>query len=331
MNTHPSIALCLLLSAAFPAWATHESPAPPPKAVESKPAAQPAPEMTPTLRNEIDCLLALRASLAIRDIASSLGASFTREPFLAAYRTAILAGKECTAPDKTDCPLAYHMANEIYARFDHGDYQPQRLLDELEQRLKSDTFSDEEAHEELQQLQRRIWKQYRPILLGREATKEKNLLLMNAARPEVTTLPCGIQYETEPGSDTIRQINRCTRETGIAFYTRTTSETSFDRLPESVRNIADQLPAASSWTFYVPYEAEKAAADARRQAAEDLDARRIERLKELLPGRVEDYKPAKPAPRHDARERTPLLRIKVWKDDPQSPVQVKPDISGRDL
>lgn len=287
--------------------------------------------MTPALQNDIDRLLALRASLTIRDIAASLGTSFVREPFLAAYRTALLSGKECADPDATDCPLAYRMANEVHTRFDHGDFEPQRLLGELDARLKGADFSDEAAQRELGELQKRVWKQYRPILLGREVAKEKNLLMMNAARPEVTTLSCGIQYETEPGNDTIREINRCTRETGIAFYARTTSETSFDRLPESVRNIADQLPAASSWTFYVPCEAEKAAADARKQAAKDLDARRVERLKKLLPGRMDDYSPIEEQRPQATDECTPLLRIKVWKDDPRSPVRVKPDVSNRDL
>lgn len=290
---------------------------------KDKPA--PAPEMSPELRGDIERLLAMRFQRVVRNIADDLGNAFVRERFLAAFRAALLAGKECAEPEKTDCPLAARMANGAFEGFDQGDFDPAALLGELDRRLAQKEVREEE--EQIGKLSESVWKAYRPIRMSREEGKERALLRMNAARPEVTTLKNGIQYETEPGNGSIRDVNRCTRETGIAFYTRTTSEIDFKRLPASVRQIADELPAASSWTFYVPYEAEKAVRDAREQEAKDLDARRLERLQKLLPGRVKEYKPAE-EPRRESKERHPLLRIKVWKDDPKAPVQVKPDVTS---
>lgn len=294
---------------------------------DSKDKPAPALEMTPELRHDIERLLAMRFHRVVRDMSDDLGNAFVRERFLAAFRSVLLAGKECAEPEKTDCPFAARMANGAFQGFDQGDFDPAALLGELDRRLAQKEVQEEEEEEQIDKLAASVWKAYRPIRMSREEGKERALLRMNAARPEVTTLKNGIQYETEPGNDSIRDVNRCTRETGIAFYTRTTSEIDFNRLPESVRQIADELPAASSWTFYVSYEAEKAVRDAREQEAKDLDARRLERLQKLLPGRVKEYKPAEET-RRESGERHPLLRIKVWKDDPKAPVQVKPDVTS---
>lgn len=330
-TTH--IAFIALAAALGPCASAQNAPGSQKPALPASPAADnkdkpaPAPEMTPELRHDIERLLAMRFHRVVRNMADDLGNAFVRERFLAAFRAALLAGKECAEPEKTDCPLAARMANGAFQGFDQGDFDPAALLGELDRRLAQKEVQEEEEEEQIDKLAASVWKAYRPIRLSREESKERALLRMNAARPEVTTLKNGIQYETEPGNDSIRDVNRCTRETGIAFYTRTTSEIDFNRLPESVRQIADELPAASSWTFYVPYEAEKAVRDAREQEAKDLDARRLERLQKLLPGRVKEYKPAE-EPRRESGERHPLLRIKVWKDDPKAPVQVKPDVTS---
>lgn len=303
------------------------------EAAATVPATVPAAstEVPPDLASKIDRYLALRTGLTIRSLGQRLGNAFMQESFLAAFRQNLLAGKECPAPEQTPCPLACQMANEILVRFDLGDYNPQHILREITAELAKTDFSEENALEEMSELYRTVEEAYHPILEAREESKERDLLRMNAMRPEVKTLPGGIQYETEPGGDSIRSINRCTRETGIAFYVRTTSETSFDRLPESVRQIANELPAASSWTFYVPAEAEQAVRNARRQQAKDLDARRLAQLKKLLPGRLDHILPSDEPPTEETAERIRLLRLRVWKDDPRSPVRVKPDVYGRDL
>ena len=289
------------------------------------PATLHAQDMTPEIRQDIARLLTLQVLTHIGELQETLGAAFQKNLYITTYQSIVLSGKECPQPENTVCPAAAMLANKQLHRYG-GDFDGKTVMTSI--RTELDTYDTRQAsyQRELELTRKRLREQYLPILKARELTKEKNLLRMNATRPEVTVLPNGIQYEIEPGNQDIRDISRSTSETGITFYTRITRDMTFDALPESVRQIADQLPKASSWTFYIPYETEQAAEETGRKAAIDNTNRREERLQQLIPDHMLNTRPASaPETTEPSLERKPLLRLKVWKDTPEYPATVRPD------
>lgn len=289
------------------------------------PATIHAQDMTPEIRQDIARLLTLQVLTHISELQETLGAAFQKNLYVTTYRSIVLSGKECPQPETTACPAAAILANKQLHRYG-GDFGGKDLVTSIHTELDTYDLNQDSYQRELELIRKRLREHYLPILKQRELAKERQLLRMNATRPEVTVLPNGIQYEIEPGNQDIRDISRSTSETGITFYTRITRDMQFDALPESIRQIADQLPPASSWTFYIPYEAEQAAEETSRHAALDMAARRKERLQQLIPDHMQNSRPAPTAETADQpKKRPPLLRLKVWKDTPEYPATVRPD------
>ncbi len=291
----------------------------------SAPAALHAQDITTEIRQDISRLLTLQVLTHIGELQETLGNAFQKNLYVDTYRSIVLSGKECLQPEVTACPAAAILANKQLHRYG-GDFEGQDVIASIRTELDTYDLSRSTYQRELDLVRKRLREHYLPILKARELAKERRLLQINATRPEVTVLPNGIQYEIEPGNQDIRDISRATSETGITFYTRITRDVQFDALPESIRQIADQLPKASSWTFYIPCETEQAAEEAGRHAALDMAARRKERMQQLIPDHMQN---ARPAPDPDItpspKERNPLLRLKVWKDTPEYPATVRPD------
>lgn len=278
------------------------------------------------LRSDLSLWMAMQAEHAVRSASAWLGDAFSSTQFLDAYRQTLAGGKEIMNPQESACPAAVVLANSHLHRFD-GDYELQEVLTTLENRLKRPEPEEEKQRQEGEELYDKLRKTYRPLLEQREAAREEQLLRLNAARPEITVLPNGVQFEYEPGEADITEITRGTSETGIAFYSRVTNDTGFNQLPESVKQMADRLPRAASWTFYVPATAEQAVRDSRLRQEQKLKEQRQAKLQKLIPERIKSY------PRENAEEkavpapRRPLLKLKVWKDDPQNPLKVLPDVT----
>lgn len=279
-----------------------------------------------SLRSDIARWMAMQTEDAVRSTSAWLGSAFSSKQFLDVYRQILTSGKEIGNPGESACPAAAALANSHLHRFD-GDYDLQEVLTVLENYLKRPEPEEEARCKEWEDLYDKLQKTYRPLLEQRETAREEQLLRLNAARPEVTVLPNGVQFEYEPGEAGIREITRGTSETGIAFYSRITNDTSFDRLPESVKQMADRLPKAASWTFYIPVSAEQAVKDSLLQQEQKLKEQRQAKLQKLIPERIKSY------PRENVKEkaapssRRPLLKLKVWKDDPQHPLKVLPDVT----
>lgn len=278
------------------------------------------------LRSDLARWMAMQTENAVRSASAWLGDAFSSTQFLNAYRQTLAGGKEIRNPQESACPAAVVLANSHLHRFD-GDYELQEVLTTLENRLKRPEPEEEKQRKEGEELYDKLRKTYRPLLEQREAAREEQLLRLNAARPEITVLPNGVQFEYEPGEAAITEITRGTSETGIAFYSRVTNDTGFGQLPESVKQMADRLPRAASWTFYVPATAEQAVRDSRLRQEQKLKEQRQAKLQKLIPERIKSYprenveEKAVPAPRR------PLLKLKVWKDDPQNPLKVLPDVT----
>ena len=285
-----------------------------------------AQEAGPELRSDVARWMAMQTENAVRSTSAGLGEAFSASQFLNAYRQTLAGWKEIRNPRESACPAAVVLANSHLHRFD-GDYDLQEVFTVLENRLKRAEPEEEAQHREWKELNDRLRKTYRPLLEQRETAKEEQLLRLNAARPEVTVLPNGVQFEYEPGQAAITEITRGTSETGIAFYSRVTNDTNFNQLPESVKQMAARLPRAASWTFYIPASAEQAVKDSRLQQEQKLKEQRQKKLQKLIPERIKSYprenveEKAAPAPRR------PLLKLKVWKDDPRNPLKVLPDVT----
>lgn len=286
-----------------------------------------AQEASPELRADIAQWMAMQTADSIHSATGWLGKAFEREIFLNHYRTTLINGKETEKPEETECPAAIGLASRQIHYYD-GDYDSRQVLAALERELARPEPEEDARRKEWKTLYNKLQQTYRPLLEQREINKEEQLLKLNASRPEVTTLPNGVQVECEPGNAGIRDITRGTSETGVAFYTRVTNDMDFDDLPESVKQMADKLPQASSWTFYIPAQSEQAVRDARLQQKKQLEQQRQEKLQKLIDARIKSYpKEPEPEQKTDHKQHTPLLKLKVWKDDPQHPVNVLPDVT----
>ena len=293
-----------------------------------------AQEISTELRNNISELISIRAANRQRAISDSLGQAFSPDIYHEQFRQTLLGGTPVENEEKTDCPAATLMANGILKQFDPQDYDAAEVLKRTQKHLATPAPASEEeekkAYEEYEKLTDQVYKDYRPVLRAREHAKEKEILRGNAERNSVVQLDFGVQMEMEPGSDTIRKMNRGTTETGIAFYTRTTRRMEWNDLPEAIRLQEDKLPAARSWTFWVPTEAEQKVAEFKQQRLQNEENRRAELMKQLLGNRksTTTKKPVAQAEEKDdaQQEERPMMKIKVWRDDPKAPVKTLPDV-----
>ena len=293
-----------------------------------------AQEVNAELRSNISELISIRVANRQRSIADSLGKAFRPDIYREQFNKVLLGGTPVENDDATDCPAATAMANSILKQFDPQDYDAAGILQRVETHLATPAPETEEemkkAYEEYEKLTEQVQKGYRPVLRAREHAKEQEILRGNAERSSVVQLDFGVQMEVEPGTDTIRKLNRGTTETGIAFYTRTTRRMEWNDLPEAIRLQEDKLPAARSWTFWVPTEAEQKVAEFKQQRLQNEENRRAELMKQLLGNRkpTTTKKPVARAEEKDdtQQEERPMMKIKVWRDDPKAPVKTLPDV-----
>lgn len=293
-----------------------------------------AQEVSAELRSNISELISIRVANRQRSIADSLGKAFRPDIYREQFNKVLLGGTPVENDDATDCPAATAMANSILKQFDPQDYDAAGILQRVETHLATPAPETEEemkkAYEEYEKLTEQVQKGYRPVLRAREHAKEQEILRGNAERSSVVQLDFGVQMEVEPGTDTIRKLNRGTTETGIAFYTRTTRRMEWNDLPEAIRLQEDKLPAARSWTFWVPTEAEQKVAEFKQQRLQNEENRRAELMKQLLGNRkpTTTKKPVAQAEEKDdtQQEERPMMKIKVWRDDPKAPVKTLPDV-----
>ncbi len=294
-----------------------------------------AQEVSAELRNNISELISIRAANRQRAIADSLGKAFKPEVYHEQFRKTLLGGTPVEDEDATDCPVATAMANGILKQFDPQDYDAGGILLRMETHLATPAPRNEEeekkAYEANEKLAEEVQKGYRPVLRAREHAKEKEILRANAERSSVVQLDFGVQMEVEPGADTIRNLNRGTTETGVAFYTRTTRRMEWNDLPEAIRLQEDKLPPARSWTFWVPTEAEEKVAEFKQRRTQSEEARRAELMQKLMGNRKPSGLTRKPVIKEveeeeEEQEERPMKKIKVWRDDPAAPVKTLPDV-----
>lgn len=280
-----------------------------------------AQEVTPQIAEDLASVLGTEQAAAILSHEKALGKAFSREVYQRVGAEILRSGQELPKPEQSDCPEAAALANEalhLYA----GDFDPETVLAKTEEMLQRTDRESRAFEREMMQLHFRLQKAYAPILRAREQQREKDLLAANALRSEVTVLDNGIQYEIEPGDDSIRDITRGTTEIGILQFSRETDDTSFNDLPDCLKAMADKLPRAKSWTIYIPGEVQADAAEAKRREAEETQDRREDKLRDLL-----GAKPKTPTRKRKADKLTaPLLKLHLWKDDPEHPVKVQPDV-----
>lgn len=294
-----------------------------------------AQDVTPELRRDISELISLRAADSMRSVSEALGKAFVPQVYREHFRATLLSGKPVEEPEKTDCPMAVARACGILKQFEPRDFDTQLVLNRMEEHLAAPPPEDEEkALKERLELSEKVADAYRPVLRAREKAKEDEILRGNATRQGVVTLEFGVQMETEAGGDDIRSINRGTTETGVAFYTRTTRRMEWSDLPEAIRLQVDKLPKARSWTFWVPAEAAAKVEEFKKKQDESEENRRAELMQKLMgTGRgsgivISSGKKKKAANRlpHLPEKEPVMEKIKVWKDNPDAPVETQPDV-----
>lgn len=303
--------------------------------ISTVPVLAAAQDVTPELRRDISELISLRAADSLRGVSEALGKAFVPQVYREHFRDTLLSGKPVEEPEKTDCPMAVARAGSILKQFEPRDFDTQLVLNRMEEHLAAPPPEDEEkAMKERLELSEKVAEAYRPVLRAREKSKEDEILRGNATREGVITLEFGVQMETEAGGDDIRSINRGTEETGVAFYTRTTRRMEWSDLPEAIRLQEDKLPKARSWTFWVPAEAAAQVEEFKKKQDESEENRRAELMQKLMgahresgAGVVSDKKKKAAARRPQFTEKEPVMKkIKVWKDNPDAPVETQPDV-----
>ena len=291
-----------------------------------------AQDVSPELRRDISELISLRAADSFRGVSEALGKAFLPQVYREHFRATLLSEKPVEEPEKTDCPMATAHASGILKQFEPRDFDAQYVLNRIEEHLTAPPPEDEEkAMKERIKFSEKVGDAYRPVLRAREKSKEDEILRGNATREGVVTLEFGVQMEAEAGGDDIRSINRGTTETGVAFYTRTTRRMEWSDLPEAIRLQEDKLPKARSWTFWVPadtaarvaeFQKQKESAEADKRAELMTQLMGAERAGQLRPKR----KKSRPLPPENDTEEAVMQKIKVWKDNPDAPVETLPDV-----
>lgn len=297
-----------------------------------------AQEVTPELRRDITEVVAADAAARLQRLRSGLADAFHQEVFVETLAAGLRSGQPVGDIYATRCPMAADIANGVLKRFEPRDFDAETALARVaELAAQPAPATDEEKERQWEtytKLYDRMAAAYRPVLRLREAEKEKEILAANGRRPGVTVLPNGVQMQVEPGDDALSDINRGTRETGVAFYTRTTRKMSFAELPEPIRRMQAHIPTGRSWTFWVPAEAVAELAAEKQQRRVDEKKRREELMSRLSGPQQAFYEsrpwssPKKKPAAAKAPEKLPepMLKIKIWKDNANAPVQTLPDV-----
>lgn len=297
----------------------------------------PAQEVTPELHRDITEVVAQDAAARLQRLRSGLAEAFNQQIFVETLSTVLRSGQPMADISQTRCPMAADIANDVLKRFEPRDFDAEAAVARMQElaALPAPATDEEKERqwEAYMKLYDRMAAAYRPVLRLREAEKEKQILATNRQRAGVTVLPNGVQMLVEPGTDALRDINRGTRETGVAFYTRTTRKMAFAELPESIRLMSEHIPPGRSWTFWVPAEA-VAGLDAEKQQRREAEQKRREQLMSRLSGPQQAFYDNQPWSTKKKRSvekapeklPEPMLKIKIWKDDATAPVQTLPDV-----
>ncbi len=297
----------------------------------------PAQEVTPELHRDITEVVAQDAAARLQRLRSGLAEAFNQQIFVETLSTVLRSGQPMADISQTRCPMAADIANDALKRFEPRDFDAEAAVARMQElaALPAPATDEEKERqwEAYMKLYDRMAAAYRPVLRLREAEKEKQILATNRQRAGVTVLPNGVQMLVEPGTDALRDINRGTRETGVAFYTRTTRKMAFAELPEPIRLMSEHIPSGRSWTFWVPAEA-VAGLDAEKQQRREAEQKRREQLMSRLSGPQQAFYDNQPWSTKKKRSvekapeklPAPMLKIKIWKDDATAPVQTLPDV-----
>ncbi len=297
----------------------------------------PAQEVTPELHRDITEVVAQDAAARLQRLRSGLAEAFNQQIFVETLSTVLRSGQPMADISQTRCPMAADIANDALKRFEPRDFDAEAAIARMKElaALPAPATDEEKERqwEAYMKLYDRMAAAYRPVLRLREAEKEKQILATNRQRAGVTVLPNGVQMLVEPGTDALRDINRGTRETGVAFYTRTTRKMAFAELPEPIRLMSEHIPSGRSWTFWVPAEA-VAGLDAEKQQRREEEQKRREQLMSRLSGPQQAFYDNQPWSTKKKRSvekapeklPAPMLKIKIWKDDATAPVQTLPDV-----
>lgn len=291
-------------------------------------ALAPAQEVGADLKRDITELHAQTFARRTLQLQKSLGDAFRTDAFLKQLETALREG-EALRGKETESLCEGMVQSMTEGGIESRDWDTPALVSRLAELTEHETLLL--SPRQLAKLNERVTKEMRPVLKLRERGKERALLAANAARKEVTTLSNGVQMEVLPGKEQLSTVNRMTTETGIDLYERTTRRIMADDLPEPIRAVAAEVPAGGAWVFWIPAEVraakQKAAADAgtRREAVladilgpetHPTALQNIQTLKEIAAEKLGRNEP----------EEQPLLKITVWKDSPDAPIEALPDV-----
>ncbi|MDO4220817.1 MAG: hypothetical protein Q4C88_01680 [Akkermansia sp.] len=286
-----------------------------------------AQEMPQQVRHDLSEHHGLLFAARVHTMQEQLGSAFITDDFLKQLDAALK--KKSIAKPKT---LAEAMAASLREDgLEARDFDNALLMKHLNKMLAElPKMKEKDVEKKLVNQSRKLARQVIPILQQRESAKEKRVLELNARRSGVSTLPNGVQMEVQPGSGSIRAVNRIMVEEGISDPERTTTQCSVDDLPEAVRRVLDQVPAGSAWTFWIPAEVTDAIAregedskeeEADREALMDQLAggNRRKSFNTLQREREERERAQEddgfPAPR------TTLQKITVWQDAAEAPIR----------
>ena len=284
-----------------------------------------AQEMPQQVRHDLSEHRGLLFAARVHAMQGQLGSAFSTEDFLKQLEAA-LQKKVISQPASLAEALAASLREDgLEAR----DFDNALIMEHLHKMLAElPKMKDGALEKQLMEQREKLDKQVIPVLQAREAAKEKRVLELNAKRPGVTTLPNGIQMEVQPGSGSIRGVNRIMIEVGISEPERTTTQCSVDDLPEAVRRMLDKVPAGSAWTFWIPAEVTDAIANEGVESQADKQGRE-ELLDQLAGGTRRMSLNANLNQREKQREadndfpvpRTQLQKITVWQDAANAPIR----------
>lgn len=282
----------------------------------------PAQEADDALKADINECVAQRTARQVRQLQISLRDAFSSPAYLKQLEQALHDWDAVLSRDShsTLCESTVESLNT--EGFESRDVDTAALLARITELLADEGGAQFLSDRQLAALVERVHKGMRPVLRRRERGKERALLEANAERKEVTTLSNGVQMEVLPGKGSLREVNRITTETGLTaqLYNRTTRRILFEELPQSILAVEKEIPAGGAWIFWVPAEV----SSAREVAAADTAERRRAALASLLGGKSNRFV----TPDEDAEEPgsdAVLQKITVWRDDPDAPIQARPD------
>ena len=246
------------------------------------------------------------------------GMAFSAEEFVQQLQQTLETGE---APAGAH-PAAVDCANK-YLRFADGDFNPAAAMRLLRANLSRAAADAPSMRRECERCDALLMQQYRPLSLRREQEREQALLRQRTAAPGVTVFPNGVVLQTESGHASFSQANRVTVELGVAYYTRRTLPLRFEDLPLSIREVAAQVPAGASWSFTIPGEVEGAAAERAGEGCRLL-ALRLGNQIGVLGGeaRLPSAFAIQPVPQGAP---LPLIRLRVWREDPEHPYRAPAD------